>query len=37
METSQLCPPAVRDAIIGARAALERASARASAELGFAA
>jgi len=36
METSQLCPPAVRDAIIGARAALERASLRAPADLGFA-
>src|SRR5215467_2065337 len=36
METNQLCPPAVRDAIIGARAALERASLRAPADLGFA-
>ncbi|HET7757410.1 MAG TPA: TGS domain-containing protein, partial [Steroidobacteraceae bacterium] len=36
METSQLCPPAVRDAIIGTRAALERASPRAPADLGFA-
>jgi GTP pyrophosphokinase len=37
METNQLCPPAVRDAIIGARAALERASARTPADLDFAA
>jgi GTP pyrophosphokinase len=36
VETSQLCPPAVRNAIIGARAALERAGARAPADLGFA-
>ncbi|HLJ38503.1 MAG TPA: bifunctional (p)ppGpp synthetase/guanosine-3',5'-bis(diphosphate) 3'-pyrophosphohydrolase [Steroidobacteraceae bacterium] len=36
METHQLCPPAVREAIIGARAALERASTRAPADLGFA-
>ncbi|HLY52443.1 MAG TPA: HD domain-containing protein, partial [Steroidobacteraceae bacterium] len=36
METNQLCPPAVRDAIIGARAALERASTAAPADLGFA-
>ncbi len=36
METSQLCPPAVRDAIIGARAALESANLRAPADLGFA-
>ena len=36
METSQLCPPAVRDAIIGTRAALERANLRAPADLGFA-
>jgi GTP pyrophosphokinase len=36
METNQLCPPAVRDAIIGARAALERASLRTPADLGFA-
>jgi GTP pyrophosphokinase len=36
VETSQLCPPQVRDAIIGARAAFERASGRAPTELGFA-
>jgi GTP pyrophosphokinase len=36
VETHQLCPPAVRDAIIGARAALERASTGAPADLGFA-
>jgi GTP pyrophosphokinase len=36
METNLLCPPAVRDAIIGARAALERASPRPPADLGFA-
>jgi len=36
METNQVCPPAVRDAIIGARAALERASVRSPADLGFA-
>jgi GTP pyrophosphokinase len=36
METSQLCPPQVRDAIIGARAAFERASARIPADLTFA-
>jgi GTP pyrophosphokinase len=36
METSQLCPTAVRDAIIGARAALEQASAPRSADLAFA-
>ncbi len=36
METSQLCPPQVRDAISGARAALERANARAPADLAFA-
>ncbi|HVH83931.1 MAG TPA: hypothetical protein VM713_06410, partial [Steroidobacteraceae bacterium] len=36
METNQLCPPALRDAIIGARAALERAGPRAPADLGFA-
>src|SRR5438105_1681360 len=29
VETSQICPPRVRDAIIGARAAFERAEARA--------
>jgi GTP pyrophosphokinase len=37
METSQLCPPQVRAAIIGARAEFERASTRAPAELEFAA
>ena len=36
METSQICPPRVRDAIIGARAAFERADARAPADLAFA-
>ena len=36
METSQICPPRVRDAIIGARAALERADARAPADLALA-
>ncbi|HYM42267.1 MAG TPA: RelA/SpoT family protein [Steroidobacteraceae bacterium] len=36
METHQICPPAVRAAIVGARAALERASTRAPADLGFA-
>jgi GTP pyrophosphokinase len=36
METNLLCPPAVRDAIIGARAALERASPRPPADLSFA-
>ncbi|MGP8035241.1 MAG: RelA/SpoT family protein [Steroidobacteraceae bacterium] len=36
METNQVCPPALRDAIIGARAALERASVRSPADLGFA-
>ncbi len=36
METSQLCPPQVRDAIIGARAAFERASARIPTDLAFA-
>ena len=36
METSQLCPPRVREAIIGARAALERAGALLAADLGFA-
>ena len=36
METNLLCPPALRDAIIGARAALERASQRVPADLGFA-
>src|ERR1700730_3230070 len=37
VETSQLCPPQVRDAISGARAALERANVRAPADLAFAA
>ena len=37
METSQLCPPEVRNAISGARAALERASQRVPADLTFAA
>jgi GTP pyrophosphokinase len=36
METSQLCPPRVRDAIIGARTALERAGASIAEDLGFA-
>jgi len=36
VETSQLCPPRVRDAISGARAAFERASARVPADLTFA-
>ena len=36
METSQICPPRVRDAIIGARAAFERADARAPADLALA-
>jgi GTP pyrophosphokinase len=36
VETSQLCPPRVRDAILGARAALERASRRVPADLTFA-
>ena len=36
METSQICPPRVRDAISGARAAFERAAARAPADLAFA-
>src|SRR5207253_1180632 len=36
VETSQICPPRVRDAIIGARAAFERADARAPADLAFA-
>ena len=36
METSQLCPPAVRAAISGARAAFERAGARAPGDLEFA-
>ena len=37
METSQLCPPQVREAINAARAALERANARAPADLAYAA
>jgi GTP pyrophosphokinase len=37
VETTQLCPPAVRDAISDARAALERANARTPADLGLAA
>jgi len=36
METSQLCPPRVRDAIIGARTALERAGVSIAEDLGFA-
>jgi GTP pyrophosphokinase len=36
VETSQLCPPQVRDALAGARAALERAGARAPVDLSFA-
>jgi GTP pyrophosphokinase len=36
METSQVCPPRLRDAILGARSAFERASERAPADLGFA-
>src|SRR5215469_8172081 len=36
METSQLCPPQLREAIVGARAALERANLRTPADLGFA-
>jgi GTP pyrophosphokinase len=36
METNQTCPPALRQALVGARAALERASVRAAADLGFA-
>src|SRR3989440_3336716 len=36
VEPSQICPPRVRDAIIGARAAFERADARAPADLAFA-
>src|SRR5437764_14954152 len=35
VETSQICPPRVRDAIIGARAALERAGARAPPDLAW--
>src|SRR5580700_3969049 len=37
VETSQLCPPQVREAIDAARAALERANARAPADLAYAA
>jgi GTP pyrophosphokinase len=37
VETSQLCPPRVRDAITGARAAFERAGAQVPADLEFAA
>ncbi|HKD52882.1 MAG TPA: bifunctional (p)ppGpp synthetase/guanosine-3',5'-bis(diphosphate) 3'-pyrophosphohydrolase [Steroidobacteraceae bacterium] len=36
METSQICPPQLRDAIIGARAAFERANAGVPADLAFA-
>jgi GTP pyrophosphokinase len=36
VERSQLCPPQVREAIIGARTAFERASTRAPAELDYA-
>jgi GTP pyrophosphokinase len=36
VETSQLCPPRVRDAIIGARVAFERASAPEATDLAFA-
>jgi GTP pyrophosphokinase len=36
VETSQLCPPRVRDAITGARAAFERAGAQVPADLEFA-
>jgi GTP pyrophosphokinase len=36
VETSQLCPPRVRDAITGARAAFERAGAQLPADLEFA-
>src|SRR5215470_10285454 len=36
METSQLCPPRVRDAIIGARAAFERSAAPLLQDLSFA-
>jgi len=36
METSQLCPPRVRDAIMGARTAFERAGASPAEDLGFA-
>jgi GTP pyrophosphokinase len=37
VETSQICPPQLRNAIIGARAAFERASAAVPADLDFAA
>jgi GTP pyrophosphokinase len=37
VETSQLCPPQVRDAIVEARRALERLRARGAADLSFAA
>jgi len=37
VETSQLCPPQVREAINAARAALEQANARAPADLAYAA
>src|SRR5215469_7063258 len=37
VETSQLCPPSVRDAIIGARAAFERSAVSLPQDLGFAA
>ena len=36
METSQVCPPRVRDAIIGARAAFARTGASLAGDLGFA-
>jgi len=36
VETTQLCPPEVRDAIVASRAALELASSRAPADLTFA-
>jgi GTP pyrophosphokinase len=36
VETSQLCPPRVRDAIIGARAAFERSAAPLAEDLSFA-
>jgi GTP pyrophosphokinase len=36
LETVQLCPPQLRDALIGARAALERANGGVPAELAFA-
>jgi len=37
VETSQLCPPQVREAINAARAALEQANERAPADLAYAA